>query len=600
MNYVYAKHLISASNLKLNMEIKPLQLSQQRHIEKSAASESAESERVKTNNPTRTLDEFVAQEAPGFFQETVVPLAQIRDVSAKHGHEADIQEAVSYVAREFEKIGFNVDIVSTSGNPIVYAEKMSNPDLKTILGYAHGDVQPANPDEWNKDGQKLDPWSPTLIGDVWYGRGIADDKGPIGAYLLAMKYLQEAVENKCNWKFVIEFNEESNKSVMSEFVKKYKDQLKCDLILICDSPTLVAGHPSLTNSLKGVEVAKLKTENPKELISLIHKSHDPVNNRVLLPGFYDHITEQHVPEEIQKIVEKSDPTEKLGKHLKPENGFSAVDHRWYRPTHSPLGLFYANQNPCEKEGTRTFKITAKGPEESLHSGDYGGPVQEPVLNLAHLLIGLQREGIFYDVDSMYYGSVSVSPSISPSGEVQITVPDYENINTAVQRIAEKYDLFPDLFTVEEISDRKAYLNDPKYNQEGFDKEHAVSYLSFRLVGGQNPADIYSSLEKLADNNNTEIEQIFSSPALTINTESKYISAVMRGQMRAYGKSEVHIKAVGGSLPDLDKLTALADTAVIGVTDPGCGEHGPNEHLSVDTFSNSVKQIVEISREMERV
>ena len=57
------------------------------------------------------------------------------------------------------KIGAdNVQIFPTDGHPIVYAEKIIDPSLPTVLAYGHYDVQPADPYElWDSD-----PFNPVV------------------------------------------------------------------------------------------------------------------------------------------------------------------------------------------------------------------------------------------------------------------------------------------------------------------------------------------------------------------------------------------------------------------------------------------------------
>jgi len=63
--------------------------------------------------------------------------------------------------------------MSTNGNPVVYAEKIIDPALKTVMGYGHYDVMPIDPvEEW-----KTTPFEPFIKdGKIW-ARGADDDKG---------------------------------------------------------------------------------------------------------------------------------------------------------------------------------------------------------------------------------------------------------------------------------------------------------------------------------------------------------------------------------------------------------------------------------------
>ena len=62
-------------------------------------------------------------------------------------------EAANLIKNNLEKVGIdNVELCETKGFPIVYGEKIINPDFPTVLIYGHYDVQPPDPlDLWESD-----------------------------------------------------------------------------------------------------------------------------------------------------------------------------------------------------------------------------------------------------------------------------------------------------------------------------------------------------------------------------------------------------------------------------------------------------------------
>ena len=67
-------------------------------------------------------------------------------VSTLPEHRADIDRAAAFVAQGLRNAGMeNVEIIPTSGHPLVYGDWMHAADKPTVLCYGHYDVQPPEP-----------------------------------------------------------------------------------------------------------------------------------------------------------------------------------------------------------------------------------------------------------------------------------------------------------------------------------------------------------------------------------------------------------------------------------------------------------------------
>src|SRR3974377_732508 len=91
-----------------------------------------------------------ARENQKRFLDELKDLLRIPSVSTLEEHKGDVEKAAKFVALELERIGFeHVEIVKTSGHPLVYADWLHASGKPTALCYAHYDVQPPEPlDEW--------------------------------------------------------------------------------------------------------------------------------------------------------------------------------------------------------------------------------------------------------------------------------------------------------------------------------------------------------------------------------------------------------------------------------------------------------------------
>src|SRR5205823_14976897 len=116
-------------------------------------------------------------------------LLRIPSVSTLPEHKNDVRRAAEFVASEMKRIGLeHVEVISTSGHPLVYGDWLHASGKPTVLMYAHYDVQPAEPlDEWHTP-----PFEPTERNNDIYARGAVDDKGQLWMEVKALEALMQA------------------------------------------------------------------------------------------------------------------------------------------------------------------------------------------------------------------------------------------------------------------------------------------------------------------------------------------------------------------------------------------------------------------------
>ena len=82
------------------------------------------------------------------FLEELLDMLRIASISADPAYKDDVARTAEFVAEKLRIAGAdNVEVVPTAGHPIVYGEKLIDPNKPTVLVYGHYDVQPANPPE---------------------------------------------------------------------------------------------------------------------------------------------------------------------------------------------------------------------------------------------------------------------------------------------------------------------------------------------------------------------------------------------------------------------------------------------------------------------
>jgi acetylornithine deacetylase/succinyl-diaminopimelate desuccinylase-like protein len=201
-----------------------------------------------------TIPSFI-EKNKGRFLDELLELLRIPSVSADPKFSKEVQAAAVYVKASLLKAGADqAEICPTPGHPIVYAEKIIDPKLPTVLVYGHYDVQPADPYElWDSP-----PFEPVIKktsihpeGAI-FARGAADDKGQFYMHIKALETLVATGTLPCNVKFMIEGEEEIGSDHLNQFVLANKDRLKADVILISDTHMIGMQDPSITVGLRGM------------------------------------------------------------------------------------------------------------------------------------------------------------------------------------------------------------------------------------------------------------------------------------------------------------------------------------------------------------
>jgi acetylornithine deacetylase/succinyl-diaminopimelate desuccinylase-like protein len=149
-------------------------------------------------------------------------------------------------------LGFTSRIVTeaTSGRgPFLIAERHEADDLPTVLVYGHGDVVLGEEGRW-RDG--LDPWAVTVVGDRWYGRGTADNKGQHSIDIAALaQVVAERGSLGFNAKLLLEMGEEVGSPGLRALAESHRDLLAADVLIASDGPRLAAERPTVFLGSRG-------------------------------------------------------------------------------------------------------------------------------------------------------------------------------------------------------------------------------------------------------------------------------------------------------------------------------------------------------------
>ncbi len=290
------------------------------------------------------------------FLDELFELIKIPSISSLKEHKDDMVKTAEYWKDSIISAGADkAEIYETDGNPIVYGEKTINPDLPTVLVYAHYDVMPVDPlDLWDSK-----PFEPEIRdGKIW-ARGADDDKGQGFMHAKAFELMVKTDTLPCNVKFMIEGEEEIGSASLAKWCKEYKEMLKADIILVSDTSMLAEDIPSITTGLRGlayweVEVTGPNRDlhsglfggavaNPINVLSKMIAGMVDDNGHLTIPGFYDDVLDASAEEREKMAMAPFDDEEYKKaidvKELWGEKGYSTLERTGIRPTFDICGIW---------------------------------------------------------------------------------------------------------------------------------------------------------------------------------------------------------------------------------------------------------------------
>lgn len=299
--------------------------------------------------------DYISENKQRFLDE-LFDLLRIPSVSADSKFDNDVRKAAEFIKDKFESAGVDkAEICETAGHPVVYAEKMVDASLPTVLVYGHYDVQPADPYElWDSP-----PFEPVIKNDKIYARGACDDKGQMYMHVKAFEAMMANNELPCNVKFMIEGEEEVGSENLGVFVKENKEKLKADVIVISDTGIISNDCPSMTVGLRGLSYLEVEVVGPnRDLHSGMYGGAvgNPINTlcdmisslidekgHITIPGFYDKVLELTQAER-EAMAKAPFDLEEYKKELdiadvKGEDGFTTLERIGIRPTLDVNGIW---------------------------------------------------------------------------------------------------------------------------------------------------------------------------------------------------------------------------------------------------------------------
>ena len=286
-------------------------------------------------------------------------------------------ELARYLTEEIgpsvEQLGFRWSVWENpvaGAPPMLFAERIEDPSLPTMLSYGHGDVVAGYDDQW-ADGRS--PWDVSESAGRWYGRGTADNKGQHTINLAALgQVLTARGQLGFNAKLLLEMGEEVGSPGLRELCQTRAQALRADVLIASDGPRLRSDRPTIFLGTRGALNFDLAVDlrkgahhsgnwggllaNPGTMLANAIASMVDAHGRILV----DALRPPPIPDSVRRALADIEPGEPAG---------PAIDADWGEPGLTPAERVFA-WNALEVLAFRTGNperpVNAIPPRASAH------------------------------------------------------------------------------------------------------------------------------------------------------------------------------------------------------------------------------------------
>ena len=280
----------------------------------------------------------------------------IPSISSLPSHREDVQRCANWLKDRLVSMGMErTQVIQTDGHPFVFAQWNKAPAKPTVFIYGHYDVQPVQEAFWTSK-----PFEPKIENGRIYGRGASDDKGGVITAIWAIEtMLEKDGKLPVNIKFFFEGEEEIGSPHMEKFVSTHKDLLKADYSYCVDAMQESDTQPEMIMSVRGAATMEFtlttanrdlhsgvyggKLPNASQALAQIVSTLHTADGKVAVAGFYDHVKPMTAEEKAMAAKAPYDEQKEMKEYgatlFNGEQGYTATERVWYRPTLDVTGMW---------------------------------------------------------------------------------------------------------------------------------------------------------------------------------------------------------------------------------------------------------------------
>jgi acetylornithine deacetylase/succinyl-diaminopimelate desuccinylase-like protein len=256
-------------------------------------------------------------------------------------------------------------------------------------------------------------------------------------------------------------------------------------------------------------------------------------------------------------------------------------------------------------GIAAFEIILRGPDRDLHSGIFGGSVQNPAMALARLLAQVHDEHGHIRIPGFYHG---ISKLSAFERKQMARVPFNRN---AYRKLLGVSELFGERgFTPDEQRTARPTFEinglTSGYQGEGSKTivpSWARAKVTVRLVPGQQPAKVIQAVRAFVKKHcpptvTCEIKSGHGAEAYLVSPKSANAQAALNALRKAFGCEPVLLRE-GGSIPIVNQFKSIlgADTLLLGLALPNDNAHSPNEKFDLNLFAQGQRMSALLWRDL---
>jgi len=250
-------------------------------------------------------------------------------------------------------------------------------------------------------------------------------------------------------------------------------------------------------------------------------------------------------------------------------------------------------------GLAYFEIRLRGQLTDLHSGLWGGVVQNPANVLAELLAGMKDKDHHITLPGFYDKILPLSSKEKAEIARLPMDQDFYMKGTGAQKlVGEKGYSWVELATCRPTLDVNGIYSG--FTGEGSKTVipcYAMAKVSMRLVPDQDPEEIRKSLvqyieARLPETMTYELIVHAGNPASFTDLDTPGVKALEKALEVVYGKRPV-FKREGGSIPVVGHMKRLlnAESVLTGFGLPDDNLHAPNEHLNLPNWYRGIDTLI---------